>query len=55
MNQLHRNRIWEMIFRGLAEKNDFHIVKDETKKNPVLDPDEIVRGFKDSIQKSVGN
>lgn len=54
MNQWDRNRIWEMIFRGLAERNEFHIEKDEAKKNPIIDPDVIVRGFKNSIQKSRG-
>jgi hypothetical protein len=54
MNQWDRNRIWEMIFRGLAERNEFHIEKDEAKKNPIIDPDVIVRGFKNSIQKSGG-
>ena len=52
MNQMHRNRIWEMIIRSLSDKSRSYILKDDEQKKQVIDPEEIMKGFKESIQKS---
>jgi hypothetical protein len=52
MNQMHRNRIWEMIIKSLSDKNRSYIPKDDEQKKQIIDPEEIMKGFKESIQKS---
>jgi hypothetical protein len=52
MNQMHRNRIWEMIIRSLSDKTRCYIQKDDEQKKQVINPEEIMKGFKESIRKS---
>lgn len=55
MNPMHRNRIWEMVFRSLTDKTKFQISKDNKEQKQIVDHDEIIKGFKESIQKSVSD
>jgi hypothetical protein len=55
MKQLHRNRIWEMVARGLANKTKLIIPKDKKQLTQVIDPDEIIKDFKESIQKAAAD
>lgn len=55
MNQMHRNRIWEMIIRSLPDKTRCCIQKNDEQKKQVIDPEEIMKGFKESIRKSVSD
>jgi len=50
MNQLHRDRIWKMVIKGLADKTKLMNPEDNEHQTQVIDPDEIIKGFKESIQ-----
>lgn len=55
MNQMHRNRIWEMVFRSLTDKTKLHVPKNSDEPKPVVNPDEIIKVFKESVRKSLSD
>ena len=55
MNQMHRNRIWEMVFRSFTNKTKLHVPQNTDEPKPVVDPEEIIKVFKESVRKSVSD